>query len=328
MYARRVSSLAIILMSWGLVGCGLTIPEIKEVFDADYPGIPEEQTPPVSGTAQIEFEIKKKVFCELKDAVAAANNYPVTETAYLGGPRTVKYRSLIPPRWIAQIALSLQVDESVSLNPGLSFTHFMANATRVFGVQNSVTIPQSFNLGLGANLSSTATRTDKFTPQYSIAFLSRPKKSDSVCHPKNDPFKMLGWSTPLSSPFLIESNLGIEKWLIGAMVVNAHIPSDITSKGGGSTKADAVSYEIKFVIVSNGNVTPTWKLVRVSANTGNNPFFGLGRTRTHDLIITIGPDTTATSNAHLASMISTGVASANRALFTTTGTQFTATGTQ
>jgi hypothetical protein len=31
-------------------------------------------------------------------------------------------------------------------------------------------------------------------------------------------------------------------------------------------KPDTVSYEIKFLVVSSGNITPTWKLVHVSAN--------------------------------------------------------------
>ncbi len=39
---------------------------------------------------------------------------------------------------------------------------------------------------------------------------------------------------------------------------------------GSGLKPDTVSYEIKFIIVSSGNVTPTWKLLRVSANTAGN----------------------------------------------------------
>jgi hypothetical protein len=336
MFARRMRSLAVILASLGLACCGLTNPNIKEAWDSDFPADPQTQTPPVSGAAQIEFEIKKRIYCELKDAVFAANHYPVTQSDTLGGKQTVQFRSLIPPGWVAQVALSLQVDESVSLNPGLTLNQAMANAVTVFGVQNSVTTPQSFNLGFGATLSSTATRIDKFNPQYSVAFLSKPRTRDTVCDPDNDPFKRVGWTTPLSSPFLIESDLGIKDWLLGAMFVNDLLPSDVTpskpapaaatksgagggagSAGGGSgPKADTVSYEIKFVIVSNGNVTPTWKLVRVSANSGSSPFLGVGRTRTHDLIITIGPNTTQTDNAHLASQISAGVGSANRAALT------------
>lgn len=309
-------------------GCGTAIPTISEPWDRNYPGNPNpgHKTPSVSATAQIEFEIKKRIYCELKKAVHAANRYPITQSETLGGKQTVEYKSLIPPGWVAQIALSLEVDESTSLNPGVSWTDIRANAIRTFGVQNTVTTAQYFNFGLGATASSTATRIDKFNPEYTVAFLSQPFKADSICidDGKHDPFERMNWTPAASSPFLIQSNLGIKDWLLGALVFNALIPSDVvpakdksTSKDGGGNKAgkatikaDTISYEVKFIIVSNGNVTPTWKLVRFTGNQGSSPLFSTGRIRTHDLIITIGPDTTVTSNAHLAAQISSGVASA------------------
>jgi hypothetical protein len=329
MGAKGVRSLAIVCATLVLGACGLSNPKIAEVWDADFPADPKTHTPPVSATAQIELEIKRKIYCELKDAVYEANHYPVTESARLDGKQTIKYRSLIPPGWIAQVVLSLTVDESVALSPGLTYTQAMANATQTFGVMNTVTTPQSFSLGLGATASSTATRVDKFNPQYSIEFLSKAKTADSICDEGNDPFKRIGWQPPTSSPFLIESKLGIEDWLVGAMVVNDIVPSDVTivaakpekksaanlpkaevpksgGAGSGGVKADTVTYEIKFVIVTSGNATPTWRLLRVTAN-GTAPFFATGRTRTHDLIITLGPDSTVTSNANLSSQISAGV---------------------
>jgi hypothetical protein len=302
--------------SVGLGSCGLSNPQISELWDADYPGDPSTLTPPVSATAQIEFEIKKRIYCELKAAVYSANHFPVTESDTLTGKRIVKMKSLIPLDWSAQVALSLQVDEATSLSPGVTFNQVLQDATTIFGVQ-TVTTSQSFNLGIGATLKSTATRIDKYNPEYTIAFLSKtPTSADYICDPRrpeNDPFRRLGWTPASSSPFLIESDLGIEKWLLGAMFVNNLLPSDVLPKKDGSNKTDSVSYEIKFEIVSSGNLTPTWKLVRISANT-DGPFFGTGRTRTHDLIITLGPKTNETNNAHLASQIGSAVGSANRAL--------------
>ena len=105
----------------------------------------------------------------------------------------------------------------------------------------------------------------------------------------------------------------------GNDIKSAAEPSGGTGSGGGggSIKPDTVSYEIKFVIVSSGNVTPTWKLVRFSANTASSPLFNVGRTRTHDLIITIGPNSNATDNVHLANQIGSAVSNANRAALTT-----------
>jgi hypothetical protein len=79
----------------------------------------------------------------------------------------------------------------------------------------------------------------------------------------------------------------------------------------GSSRPDGVGYEIKFVIISSGNVTPTWKLVKISGNTAASPLLNLSRTRTHDLIITIGPNSTATDNHQLASEITSGINKAN-----------------
>jgi hypothetical protein len=373
------------------------------------------------GAGQIEFEIKKQIYCELKVAVREANKYS-EETQ--GQPPL----PLLPKDWGAQVSLSLEVDESSALNPGVTLNTPMASAYSFFGVLYrtpvTVTTPQLFTFGFGGTLSSTATRTDKFDPYYTIAYLSeRPPDEFGICNyarPENDPFVARGYRPAKSSPLveaelglpLIKSELGLKDWLIGALFTNSAIPSvvgpiptkeqlkderlllgrngytssEITkivasgaslsesqvllfkkqgftnagiakllaagaspsqllglkeegyngneidamvaatakssgsqqskSGGGGTSPPDTISIEIKFVIVSNGNVTPTWKLVRVSANTGSAPLFSVGRTRTHDVIITIGPNNQATANTHLASQIGNAVSNGNRSSIT------------
>ena len=81
--------------------------------------------------------------------------------------------------------------------------------------------------------------------------------------------------------------------------------------GGGGTAPDTLTIEIKFIIVTSGNVTPTWKLLRVSANTTGS-LLSLGRIRTHDVIITIGPNNQQTLNTHLASQIGNAVSNGNQ----------------
>ena len=110
MRARLFCVFVMSLAAVTITACGFSTPEIGEFADKEYPGDAASETPPVSATAQIEFEIKKRVYCELRDAVAAASRYPVSESETLSSPRRIQYRSLIPPGWIAQIALSLQVD--------------------------------------------------------------------------------------------------------------------------------------------------------------------------------------------------------------------------
>jgi hypothetical protein len=203
------------------------------------------------------------------------------------------------------------VDESSSLNPGITLNTILPNDIHT-SPGNTVTTPQGRTLGLGATLSSTATRIDKFDPTYSVGFLMKRDTKNSVCIKENDPFLKVGWKPDASSPFIVDGNLGIQDWLFGAILTDLLIASD-TAVSGGSLKPDAVSYEIKFVIVSSANVTPTWKLVRINANT-TGTFFSAGRTRTHDLIITIGPSDNRTLFAHLASQIGQAVSGGNSSL--------------
>ncbi|MBG0803479.1 hypothetical protein IYW40_18620 [Methylocystis sp. H4A] len=366
MLSTRMFLLAMMVVSSGLAGCGLAVPQIKEFWDQDYPGDIATNTPPVSGTAQIEFEIKKRIYCDLRRAVQTANQYSVKE---IDGNKT-KSSSLIPSDWGAQVSLTLEVDESSTLNPGVSLNTPMHNATVNFAGEylgqaspltsaatsaatySFLSVPQSYAFALGGKLSSTATRIDKFDPYYSVAELMTPIGPKSVCNdafPENDPFVAIGVLPASSSP-LIKSDLGITEWLVGAMFTNRHIPSvqqtplppptptslrderakllkqgyspgEITQimasnapkRGGGGGKPDTVTLEIKFVIVTNGDVTPTWRLVRVSGNTAA-PFFGIGRTRIHDLIVTIGPSGVATANTHLASQIGNAVSIGNRSV--------------
>jgi hypothetical protein len=491
------------LLAGGLSGCGTVIPSVGEIWDGAK-DIPEQTTKdgepwsaPISAAAQIEFEIKKQIFCELKAAVQSVKAYSKFGSV-----------TLLPDDWGASVSISLQVDESTALNPGVALNVAMANAVSTFGVVQKVgnttitppttSTPQSFSLGFGATVSSTATRVDKFDPYYSIQYLltplSLPKKPSDpypLCQfdePTGDPLTADGHS-PAKSSFLIAQNstpmltnraalnpnsptwptaphivsqLGLVDWLVGATWANQAIPSvggpaiaynfpeylkkqrarlkalgfsdpqvtDIIASGapsddvadlvhnprkeknytqavvtryllqgtppsvlkqykdagynpdeikemimhcdrksaagggetdsaaaakhpaatnptatakhpvkggcsggastagggnstgggggstpgggGGGTAPDTLSIEIKFIIVTNGNVTPTWKLLRVSANTGSAPLFSLGRIRTHDLIITIGPNNQQTLNTHLASQIGNAVSNGNQ----------------
>jgi hypothetical protein len=516
-YALLISSLA---------GCGTVVPDIAEPWDRvkDNNDVVRHGEPviPVSATAQIEFEIKKQIYCELKAAV---------QTVDYWSKKTENTTPLLPHDWGASVSISLQVDESTALNPGAALNVPMANAVSTFGVvqgagKTAITppmtsTPQSFNLGFGATISSTATRIDKFDPYYSIKYLLRPltlfnpDELPSYNNPAplcqydeatSDPLAQDGHSPATSSPLIpqgstplftnnalnpkrsdwdpvrtdwkyvphIVSQLGLVDWLVGATFANREIPSvtgparidkfkkylgderaklsrlgfnekqitDIiasgassddvselvhnpkkeknystanvtkyllqgttptvleeykdagyldpeidemimhcdrknaagdggtnpsapvkhsaaanppaapplapgnpptavhppkhptgcstvgggstqggvnspgggggSSSGGGGTTPDTLSIEIKFIIVTNGNVTPTWKLLRVSANTTGS-LLGLGRTRTHDVIITIGPNNQLTLNTHLASQIGNAVSNGNQA---------------
>src|ERR1700690_346486 len=64
--------------------------------------------------------------------------------------------------------------------------------------------------------------------------------------------------------------------------------SRATSYASNSTAQNVIQHDVKFQIVTNGGVTPTWKLVNFTANTSGQ-FFSLDRDRTQDLLMTFGP---------------------------------------
>jgi len=315
-FAWCARALTALLLGSILAGCGLAIPDIKEAWDADPPK--DETSEEFPGAGQIELQVKTKIFCELEHAVQYVNNnYQVSKGS---SPSTLKpfAKYPLPWDWLAQVSLSFQVDESSSLGPGLVLTKVLPNAVQSFGPGNNVTTSQSRSLGFGGTLSSTATRIDKFNPSYTIRYLMTSESPGSICQLGPDPFAGRGWAK--SSPFILEGDLGIRKWLEGAVITDVLLasqpglpPKSGGGAGGGGLKTDAYSYEIKFIIVSSGNITPTWKLVQVSAN-ASGTLFAAGRTRTHDLIITIGPNDQRSLDAHLASEIGQAVSGANSAL--------------
>jgi hypothetical protein len=267
---RRNNILLLAAAAAGLAGCGVVTPNIKEPFDQDIPAIPggpNERAPKVSGTTQIEFEIRKRVMCDLREAIQEANRYTSVETASINGPDIGKPQPLVPMNWAASVALSLEVDESSALNPGVSFNSTYPNvisypaAATALGVVPATVTSQLFNFGFGGTLSSTATRTDTFNPKYSVKFLMKRNTSQSICVSyENDPLVEPNQRPATSSPLIIESDLGIKDWLVGSMYATTLLPSQ-----GQAAGKPPIQYEIKFVIITSLNATPTWKLVRVSS---------------------------------------------------------------
>ena len=201
-------------------------------------------------------------------------------------------RGALPDRYGVQMQIGLTVEEAGALNPGLTLNHTLANATA-----SGVTVAQTNNLGLGGTLSSTATRTDTSYSYYLVGKIAG--ENDNLWCDKLGKFSD-------SSP--LEGDLGIASYLKAAVKSAVELHSSEPIHGTTGLKVDIFSYEVKFIVVSNGNVTPSWKLVTVSANTGNAPFISAGRTRTHDLVLTFGPGgasspTLAALQAHFTSQV-------------------------
>lgn len=170
---------------------------------------------------------------------------------------------ILPTGWAVQTTLDLQVDESSSFNPGVTLTEPL----RASG---------TFTLGLGGVLSSQGTRGEKFGAYWNLDKLR--SRTGNPC--RSDEERVSGSS-------LLLSELGVTEWLRDSLKSRFYLPSSTGEKGDPFFKQDFLSYHVRFVVVSSGGISPTWKLVRIS--TGGLPLVAAGRTRTHDLLLTFGP---------------------------------------
>lgn len=204
--------------------------------------------------------------------------------------------ALLPSRWGVQATVDLQVDETGALNPGVTFIEPLSGG-------------QSRSLGLGATLSSQGSREDKFSNYWNLDKLR--KFSGGTC-----PIDRPTWH---GSSLLLESELGISSWLRDRLQSNIALPSSqLPSDAGDTFKQDVMSYHVKFVVISSGNINPVWKLVRFSADDGTT-LAAANRTRTHDLLITFGaafkPGTANVAlTSHQAQEIGIAVSNGNRTL--------------
>jgi hypothetical protein len=240
-----------------LIACGTYVPQLHEAFeqaDASDPFLVQR--------------IKQSIYCELRTAVVMEMGQSA-----LANPKG----QAIPDDWGAEITLSLEVDETSAFNPGATLSKPLGGT-------------DMFSVGLGASLSSQATRIDKYYSFFSAAQLKVPFASpDTSCQRFDDNGRLVDISHEGSS-LLISGNLGIDPWLKSALIQQNAIPSSPELKGS-FTKLDVISYDVKFIVITTGTVTPSWKFLKLTAGTGS-PFASANRTRTHELILTLGPSNT------------------------------------
>ena len=185
--------------------------------------------------------------------------------------------------------------------------------------------PQGYSLGIGGQLSSDITRIEKVTYTYRVQDLLHPDPSKYP--PCGAPGSAPSYY-PRGTPFPLQSDLRIAEWLRAAAyptfrgeaeqraavnladdgsAVDAetlrteavladqaeqYAPELVTASSAGAAgqNSQAITHEIKFEVITSGNITPTWHLVRVSANTnGGTNLFNTSRDRTSDLLITLAP---------------------------------------
>jgi hypothetical protein len=256
----RLELVLAVVCAGAVGGCGLTVPEMQEFYQAR-----EEQ--------QLdENYIINRVKCELHLAVQkifksyAKGNYTGNDISWF-------------KKWGAKVNMKITVDEKSALKPGASFKKLLPTAHTTLANGEVLDTAQSFSLGLGLNVSSDATRVEQveFTYRFKDLLAERPIVS---CEQQGN--------------FLIKGDLKIGQF-INNKIFLAAVPGTVTPPYGG-VPYSVFSYQITFVVSYGGGITPSWTLVQVSANPDGD-FASVSRIRTHDLTITLaavdqGPPTT------------------------------------
>ncbi len=246
-----LGKLLLTILSASLSGCGLSPPKLSEFWEAR------------DVSDKMVFEIKRNIFCETIAAIREVNG---TKTS-IGSP--------IPDNYGVQLQLTLSVAESTALSSNLTYSDTLKN-----GSQSGVSIGRNLGVGVSGELSSTATRTDTTYSYWQVGNIAGDGKNKAVCDDKDWPIDRRGSSK------LLQSDLGIARFLEDN-VKAADLLHSSKPNGKKPDKIDVYSYDLKFVVVSSGGVSPSFKLVPLSG--GGMPILDLNRTRTHELLLTFGP---------------------------------------
>jgi hypothetical protein len=161
--------------------------------------------------------------------------------------------------WGVQTTLTLTYDEKGALAPGVLWTP-PSPADAVF------------SLGAGLTFSADALRMNKINAYYLVSDIQQARCSEAA--------------RP-NGAFLLQSDLKLSEWLFDA--VSASMTNTVNFRTTTlAVKENVLQHEVKFTVDTNGTLQPSWKLTRVTVNPSGN-LFSTGRTRTNDLLITLGP---------------------------------------
>ena len=220
--------------------------------------VPEIQEFP-SNSRQGELlvnDIVGNIKCEIAEAVNYVIDRDIALSYANGGRQSEWFDS-----WGIQTTLQLTRDETGSVAPSVNW--IPPNPASAI-----------FNLAAGGTFSTEADRIDKLNSFNTV-----------------QQFRHVTCTRP-NGMYMLQSDLKLKEWLVDVILnANTNVIS-IPSDANGPFKNNVISHEIKFVVTTSGNLTPGWKLTRVSVNqTGN--LFSANRIRTDDLTITLGPVTQA-----------------------------------
>jgi hypothetical protein len=225
--------------------------------------VPEiQENPRYPDPERLVVAVVGSIHCELRNAITYVINSDRSRYWDHGWPLEADWLN----NWGAQIQITLTIDEQSSLSP--SGLYFPTKIFSLFG---------------GASVSSDAVRTDTLNYYYTVKELYRLGKG---CAPNT----IASFADHPTGSLLIQSDLKLKEWLLS--VVQSQAVGDISITANNKNAKNAITHQVTFKIISSGNITPTWKLVHATINP-TVPLFLASRSRTHDLLITFGPNVEA-----------------------------------
>ena len=246
------AKIILLINTFFLVSCGLTAPRIEQ-------GIYDE-----TKLADFVQAVQINVACQLRKAVL--------ETYYnlSSNENDVEWLK----SWSAKITMTLNVDEKTTFSPGINITRLFPSLQTKFGNGEVLTNGRSFDFGIGASVGATASN-ELQIGWFAIFsdFWGQEKFLTEPCH-KNQKASIQG-------DLLI-------KTAVFAGAFPASLRNNISDPFVGGGRLDSIQHTVFFYIQAEGNATPTFRFVDVSANTGG-PLLSQARDRKDTLLITMGP---------------------------------------
>jgi hypothetical protein len=256
-WQKRTTLILSLGLPLAVAGCGTGVPGIQEFW-----GGPEDTTTKIQ---QISFQAQ----CEIGKSLEQIFKVDADLHKSPDHPRL----EFIKDNWAVQVNWILIADEKSTLTPSLGLTTPFANSIKIFPT-GPVTSPQSFSLGLGGIVSSEAIKNYKLNYFYKIKDLVKTDFIHAKCLP----------DAPANASLFVQSDLQIYQFLAASFNVQTAGIADYYNVRSSNGLVD----DIKFEIVTNGNVTPTWKLVNIT-NSGSAALFAMNRDRTQEVIVSFGP---------------------------------------
>lgn len=235
-----------LLMAALLSSCGTSVPSLRDW--------PKNATD--AQNEQMVQAVVRAIRCDLRNAVTASVNADLDSAL----ANHEKPYSAFLDNWGAEVLLTFTIVEKSTVGP-----------TGDWSLPRGAT---KFTVGLGASVSSQATRIEKMNFFYTMRELYL--KKGQTCEFDRGPGQ---------GSLLITSDLKISDLLTSRINTTALGQAPAPEIG----KQNVLSHQITFQVVASGSLNPAWVLVRANINPNGGPLLQASRDRTHDLQITFGP---------------------------------------